>query len=162
MTNKLLEHVPRIQLFLGLILYLYCLSFNAFAMAIICLVVTLYIWIFTSIYLQTFKYLKLINLLCYSGIIISISMVIIFGTEEVPYPEGAMIFHVNYIAGSILLFFISSLPLFITHKYYVLTLIDKLNRVTHDPVQNQQEAYDEEKWEMATIEDVNSGDFEAI
>ena len=85
-----------------------------------------------------------------------------FGVEEVPYPYGAMIFHVNYIAGSVLLFFICSLPLFITHKYYVLSLIDKLHTATQTPPTHHQNTYNKEEWEEATLEDINSGEFETI
>ena len=102
--------------------------------------------------------------MCSIGILIAISIFFIHGIEEVPLPVGAIIFKAEGIAQSLLVFFVFTVPLII-YKHQNTIFESSYN-------QNKQESNSKsdsvkftepttnEEWEEATIEDLQSGDFE--
>ena len=81
----------------------------------------------------------------------SITMFFSFGIERVPFPQGAVVFNFTEITHSLLLFFISSLPLFVFY-----------NKSTFLNKKAAKKAEQKEEWEEASLEDVESGNYEVI
>tara|TARA_B100001964_G_C13724007_1_gene375850 strand:+ start:63 stop:437 length:375 start_codon:yes stop_codon:yes gene_type:complete len=121
----------------------------------------IYIWLFTSICLNKYTFSSFLYVVCGAGIIVAISMFFLTGVEEVPFPQGAIMFHVDGIAKSLFIFFICSIPL---------VLINKDNNFSQfhsslDKDKNQsgtKESYDSDLWEEASLDDVESGKYETI
>ena len=81
-----------------------------------------------------------------------------FGLEEIPYPEGAIMFHAKPIAVSFLLFFISSIP----PLYKIADNQKYVSDNNVNPVFNQEKQEINEKWEEATLDDLESGNYEQV
>ena len=90
-------------------------------------------------------------------IFISITLFFKIGVEQIPYPEGALIFHIEGITKALILFFVSSIPMIIRTKE-ITPLINKRQHKRPKLESNKKN----NNWEEATIEDLNSGQFEAI
>ena len=159
MLYKLKENLPTIEILLGTVLYFYFVIENTFSFSILWLIFIIYLWLFTSIVLEKYNLKSFINILCFFGVFVSITIFFISGVEELAYPEGALIFHVEGITKAFLLFFISSVPLILVNKQ---TQNSKLFFSNPKQEKAQTRSTDKEKWEEASLEDVKSGDFETI
>ena len=158
MSHKLKENLPTIEILLGSVLYLYFIIEATFSLAILWLIFIIYIWLFTSIILEKYNLNTFINILCLFGVFVSITLFFISGVEELAYPEGALIFHIEGITKALLLFFISSIPFIVINK-------KRLNNNLFSSKQkreNKRAVKTDEKWEEATLDDLESGNFEAI
>ena len=82
---------------------------------------------------------------------LAITYFFMHGIEELPYPEGAILFNSEEIAKSIFVFFISSI-VFINKTFFAFQ--NKTEKPTATTSNN--------KWEQATMEDLASGNFEPI
>ena len=157
MLYKLKENLPTIEILLGCIMYLYFVVESTLSIAILWLILIVYIWLLTSLALQQYKLNTFINILCIFGILISITLFFKIGVEQVPYPEGALIFHIEGITKALILFFVSSIPMIIRKK----EIAPPINKRQHKRAQSASNEKNN-NWEEATIEDLNSGQFEAI
>ena len=158
MLHKLKENLPTIEILLGSVLYLYFIIEATLSLAILWLIFIIYIWLFTSIVLEKYNLNTFINILCFFGVLVSITLFFISGVEELAYPEGALIFHIEGITKALLLFFVSSVPFIVINK-------KRLNNNVFSSKQkkeNQTAVKKDEKWEEATLDDLESGNFEAI
>ena len=158
MSHKLKENLPTIEILLGSVLYLYFIIEATLSLAILWLIFIIYIWLFTSIILEKYNLNTFINILCFFGVFVSITLFFISGVEELAYPEGALIFHIEGITKALLLFFVSSAPLIVINK-------KRLNNNLFSSKQkreNMTAVKEDEKWEEATLDDLESGNFEAI
>jgi len=127
----------------------------------ICLMFFIYAWLFTSIYLNQYSFNSFLYVLCGSGMLVAVALFFLIGVEEVAYPEGALIFHAEGIVKAFFIFFICSIPLILINKEN--NLLQALNfqqKTTRG--KEKSEDYDQEKWEEASIEDIDSGEFETI
>ena len=158
MLYKLKENLPTIEILLGTVLYLYFIIEATFSLAILWLIFIIYIWLFTSIALEKYNLNTFINILCLFGIFVSITIFFISGIEELAYPEGALIFHIEGITKALLLFFVSSVPLIVINK----KALNNNLFSSKQKKENQTVVKKDEKWEEATLEDLESGNFEAI
>jgi len=159
MSHKLKENLPTIEILLGFCIYVYFSIQNSLSIAIVSLILFIYIWLFTNIILNKYNFSSFINLISLSGIVVSITLFFMYGVEEIPYPEGAIVFHLEGLAKSFLLFFFSSIPLILSNykfQFWSLTSDSTIN------VSSKDIEYDQEKWEEASLEEVSSGDFETI
>ena len=83
------------------------------------------------------------------------------GVEEVPFPEGAVVFHAEGIAQALFLLFLCIVPT-------VLKLVPKNTIIMKSPVDNKYKSSEvkgnnqSDDGEEATIEDLESGNFENI
>ena len=116
MLNKLKENLPTFEILLGYLMFLYFVSETTISSAVLCLMFFIYIWLFTSLYLNQYTFTSFVYVLCGSGILVAISLFFLIGVEEVAYPQGALMFHAEGIAKSLFVFFISSLPLILANK----------------------------------------------
>jgi len=88
----------------------------------------------------------------------SITFFLSFGLEEIPYPEGAIMFHSKPIAISLMIFFISSLPLLYKHADNQIGCSNK----NVNTLSNQEKDQHNEGWEEATLEDLESGNYDPV
>ena len=73
------------------------------------------------------------------------------GVEELPYPEGALMFHVEGIAKAAFLFFICTVPVIL------------LKTKNTEPNKNfSQQKENIEMWEKASEKDLQSGNYEPL
>ena len=110
--------------------------------------------------LEQYNLQSLINVICTAGIVIAVTLFFTIGVEEVPYPEGALMFHTRGIAQALILFFISSIPMLLLNKKqtnYNLSLFNNAQKKYHNKPK-----HDSENWEEASLDDINSGKYEAI
>ena len=102
------------------------------------------------------------------GFIFAISFFFFFGVEEVPIPKGAMLFSASGIAVTLFIIFASILPLlYVIHGDNSIDPVNLPNsQVVAQPqvtnsIENSSSIDDiDDDWEIATEEDLESGDFE--
>ncbi len=157
MVDNLKQNIPTIQIILGYILYIVILVVSSLTAAILWIIFNIYIWLACSIALKTYNVKSFIYILCYSGISIAISIFFISGVEQLAYPEGALMFNVDNIMKACLLFFISTIPIII-FAYNSNPIAEVANK--EPAVINNKN--NREDWEEATLEDIRSGDYEAL
>ena len=109
--------------------------------------------------LNKYNFSSFVKLISLSGILVSITLFFLYGVEEIPYPEGAIVFHLEGLAKSFLLFFFSSVPLILSNNKFQSRSLASPSTMAADSKDTE---YDKEKWEEASLEDVKSGDFETI
>ena len=100
-TNIILNFI----LIAGLANFILLTTTSSLSNATIWTIFVLYIWVLGSLYLGEFDFQRFIITCCYVGFLFSITYFLSFGLEEMPYPEGAIMFHSQPIAVSFLLFF---------------------------------------------------------
>ena len=115
----------------------------SFSALIMWTILMFYLWLFVSIYIKDFSIQKTTLYLSCLGVFFSITMFFSFGVEKVPFPQGAVVFNSTEITYSLLLFFISSLPLFVFYNEN--TFLNK---------KAAKKAEQKEEWEEASLEDV--------
>ena len=159
MPEELKKHISTIQQIMSVIIFVVLLFNQTLSHASIWVIISFYFWIFICLYFQTFSFQQFLKVLCLWGVFYAIIIFFKFAVEEVPYPEGAIYFHINYIALSTVLFFISSIPLMFMKNKEANMFINKVmsffNNSTKEDTLN-------ESWEEASIEDLESEDFEPI
>ena len=159
MSHKLKENLPTIEILLGFCIYVYFAIQNTLSIAIVSLIFFIYLWLFTNIILNKYNFSSFIKLIGISGILVSITLFFMYGVEEIPYPEGAIVFHLEGLAKSFLLFFFSSIPLILSNNKFQSFRLKSSSVMAAD---SKDPEYDKEKWEEASLEDVKSGEFETI
>lgn len=158
MPKELKNHTPLFQQLFSVVIFIVLVYNKTISHASLWVIFSLYCWIFLHLYHKTFKLKSLVNVLGLWGALYSVLVFVLFGVEEVPYPEGAVFFHITYIALSAGLLFISSVLLILGQSKETKTLFERFtNYFTQINVPETKES-----WEEATITDLESGDFETI
>ena len=96
-----------------------------------------------------------------AGFLLAISVFFLYGVEEVAHPIGAIVFHSGGIAGSLGIGLFSLFPLLIIHQLNSQNTTQKpglVNNIEELPPEPKLESDD---WEMATEDELKSGEFEA-
>ena len=162
MLHKLKENLPTIEILLGFCVFLCFVLQNSFPSAMLSLIFFLYLWLFTAIILEQYNIKNFIYLMGCSGILVSVSLFFMLGVEELPYPENAIIFHTEGIVKSLFIFFVSTVPLILMTKSKTFSSDSPpMEKQTNTEHQREQE-FDGEKWEEASMDDLQSGNFEPI
>ncbi len=145
----------------GLGVYFVLLAKLILLWSIVWLLFTLYAWLIVSLILKRYIFKQFLYLLCSSGIWVSISWFFMKGVEEVPLPRGAFIFKTEGIIPSIILFILFTIPLIIYHFGSQLNISTTLHK---DPIKKtvEEPVIKNENWEEASIEDIESGDYEVV
>ena len=150
----------------GLFVYFVMLAQTTLTLSVIWLLVVLYAWLVVSIITQQYSLKCCLYVFCFSGIMVALSVFFTKGIEELPLPVGAILFKEEGILQALLLLFVFSVPLLIyNHNKIVLSWLqaDQLNTKQTSPIEpNLQNIQVAEKWEEATIEDLESGSYEPI
>ena len=154
------NYISHAILFCGLLLY--CLYINSFEFvpATICMALSLLLWIGITSYFETFDKIFFSKLLSISGLILSVSILLVFGIEEVPFPKGALVFHDYGIALSLFVLIISLLPLLYMSNDTTNTNHSEPQSSTVIASTESQHLNVDDDWEIATDDDVESGEFE--
>ena len=163
MINNFKQSIPSFFLVLGYLVYFILLFKTSFAISVIWMMFLVYIWLSTSLYLNIYNSNSFIKILSSSGILVALSMLFLNGIEEVPFPEGAVVFHADGIAQALFLLFLCSIPI-ILRLIPENTVIFKSSidtKASSNPSNTKQENQSDD-WEEATIEDLESGNFDTI
>ena len=148
MNNKLaIKNVLWVLLGAGSLIYVYNAFMNSFNLALLTIVLTVIIFVSLTLLFNVFDIKEFIILLSMSGFVISLTMFFFYGIEEVPYPYGAILFHFDGILKSLIVCFISSIPLLIFFKGEFYHVNNQFKTCSDD-------------WEIATQDDLDSGQFE--
>ena len=148
---------------IGITIYPFIINRASLSLGVVWLIFILYLWLTLAILFKQYSFQQFLHSLCSIGIVISISLFFLYGIEEVPFPRGAILFKLEGIAPSLLLFFIFTVPLILYHHEvpsFVSGLMKpKLSQPTNKPNKSK-ETINDESWEEATIEDLESGLYE--
>ena len=161
MINNFKQSIPSFFLVLGYLVYFILLFKTSFSISVIWMMILIYLWLSTSLYFNIYNSNSFIKILSSSGIFVALSMFFLNGVEEVPFPEGAVIFHAEGIAQALFLLFLCSIPI-------VLKLIPENTIILNNSIDTKSNSRDikgknqSEDWEEATIEDLESGEFETL
>ena len=161
MLNKLKENLPTFEILLGYFMFLYFISETTISNAILCLMFFIYLWLFTSIYLNQYSFNSFLYIVCGSGMLVAVALFFLIGVEEVPYPQGALVFHSEGIAKAFFIFFICSIPLILTNKENKGLKTFNFHKTTAQRKEKSTD-YDQDQWEEVSIEDIDPGEFETI
>tara|TARA_Y100000994_G_scaffold241251_1_gene236881 strand:- start:414 stop:830 length:417 start_codon:yes stop_codon:yes gene_type:complete len=133
--------------------------------SVVWLLFALYTWLIIALILKQYVFKQFLYLLCSSGIWVSISWFFIRGVEEVPLPRGAFVFKAEGIIPSIILFMLFTIPLIIYHFSSQVkheTRLPLSTKTIKDQPKNNKLDSSDPNWEEASIEDIESGDYEVI
>ena len=151
MFDNIKHNIPPIIIALGYLVYI-CLIINtSFALASVWILFIIYLWLISSICLKQYNFNTFLYIICFSGIVFSISFFFLQGVEELPYPEGALMFHVEGIAKAAFLFFICTVPVI---------LLKTKKTQPNKSVPRQKE--NTTMWEKASEKDLQSGNYEPL
>ena len=132
----------------GGLVYMNLALFSNFNYALFSLVITLFTFVIFSLIVDLFNIKEFIIILSTCGIILCITTFFYYGVEEVAYPYGAILFHFEGILKSLIVLFVSLLPILFLYKGN-----DKVNnRLVVD--------YNDSEWEVATSDDLDSGQYD--
>ena len=163
MINNFKQSIPSVFLVLGYLVYLILLFKTSFSMSVIWMMLLVYLWLSTSLYLNIYNSNSFIKILSSSGILVALSMFFVNGVEEVPFPEGAIVFHPDGIAQALFLLFLCSIPIVLRVIPENTAILKSSTETTSNSnLSNIKQENQSEDWEEATIEDLESGDFETL
>ena len=163
MNNNFKQSIPSFFLVLGYLVYLILLFKISFAISVIWIMLLVYIWLSLTLYLNIYSFNSFMRTLSSSGILVSLSMFFLKGVEEVPFPEGAVVFHTDGIAQALFLLFLCSIPIVLRIIPENSTIVDSsLETSPSSTIDDSMKETQSEDWEEATIEDLESGDFETL
>ena len=147
---------------LGLLCFCCYIHALEFIPASITMFTSLLLWVAFNIHFEMFSKTAFAKVLCYSGLLLSISILFLFGIEEVPFPEGALLFHGYGIALALLGILLSIMPILFISDMEILSDSPNSQSSQVFATPSNVEPVDEldEDWEIATEEDANSGNFE--
>ena len=157
MFDNLKQNIPVIQIFIGYVLYIALIVLSSLPIAILWIIFNIYLWLIFSIIFQTYNIISFIYILCSAGIAVAISLFFIQGVEQLPFPQGALMFHHEKIMKSCLLFFICTVPL-------IMIVFNKKNDLEFlsKKQQKPKAISQDDLWEEATAEDLRSGHYESL
>ena len=144
-----LKNILWMMLAIGGLIYLYNAFMISFNSSLLSLVLTLVLFTALSLFFNIFNLKEFMIILSASGFLISLTILFYYGFEEVPYPLGAIIFHLDGILKSLILAFLSSIPLLLLFNGSGVVENKNTRLKFHDP-----------DWEVATSNDLQSGQFE--
>ena len=151
MFDNIKNNIPSTIIALGFLVYICLIVSTSLAAASIWALFTIYLWLISSLYLKQYNFNTFLYILCFSGITLSVSFFFLQGVEELPYPEGALMFHVEGIAKAAFLFFICTVPVIL------------LKTKNTEPNKNfSQQKENIEMWEKASEKDLQSGNYEPL
>ena len=156
MTIILKNNLHWILFSIGFIFYCVLLTQATLSWSLVWLLFMIYTWLITALIFKQYNFKHFLYLLCGSGIWVSFTWFILKGVEEVPLPRGAFLFKAEGIIPSIILFMFFTIPLILHHFSTTQNF-----RKTKQTVENHSNRTNTEgRWEEASIEDLESGDFE--
>ena len=145
---------------IGVFAFIVSISNNNLNFALIYLTAALISWVLYGLILDAFDVRIFAWIISASGFLVAISVFFMFGIEEVPYPVGAIVFHSGGLAGALGIGLFALFPILILHQ----TGAKNLPQITKtEPVMSSEDMEPEiesNEWEMASDDDLQSGEFE--
>ena len=111
MLLNLRNNLHWVLFIIGITIYPIIINRASLSLGVVWLIFILYLWLTLAILFKQYGFQQFLYSLCSIGIIISVSLFFLYGIEEVPFPQGAILFKLEGIAPSLLLFFIFTVPL---------------------------------------------------
>ena len=150
---------------LGIGLLIYCCYVSAFEFipASITMLTALLFWIAITMHFEIFNKITFAKVFCCAGLLLSLSIFFLFGIEEVPFPNGALLFHGYGIALSLLVILLSITPILFIMDFDLSSLPtnSQFSEAISPPTETANETEDlNDDWEIATENDLESGDYE--
>ena len=172
MLNNLIKNIHWLEYVIGIFVYFLFISNYQLSLGVIWLIFILYAWTITAFLIKEYTLQSFLYALSSMGIIVALTIFFMHGVEEVPFPKGAIQFKLDGIAQSLIIFFIFTIPLIIINHKSEQTIFSNsslFSPSTASSVTSQETnpskiitENSEEEWEEATIEDLESGNFEPI
>ena len=165
MNHNFKQSAPSVLLFLGYILYFVLLLNSTFSFSIIWMILLIYLWVISALFLNKYSLNAFLCVFSLSGFLVSLSVFFLKGVEEVPFPEGAIVFHLDGIALALLILFICSIPMILKINPHNIDNEKghlKINEAHGKSFEIADSGNKPEEWEEATEEDLESGNFETI
>ena len=132
-------------------------------LGIICLLAGLYGWLISALIFEQYSFKDFLYTVCGSGVLIAIGIFFINGVEQVPFPEGAILFNGGGVAQALFLFFIFTVPVIIYHHTSTILMNSQPQKISNPKLTTKDASLSsDEDWETATIEDLESGNYETI
>ena len=133
---------------------------NNFNLALIYLTSTLILWVSYVLLMDLFDMRIFAIIISTAGFFVALSVFFMFGIEEVPFPAGAIIFHPEGIASALSISFFSLLPIILLyHGGFQIPLKNKIPKVSSSK-ETPKITINDDDWEIATEDDLQSGEFE--
>jgi hypothetical protein len=133
---------------------------NNFNLALIYLTSTLILWLSYVLLMDLFDMRIFAIIITAAGFFVAISVFFMFGIEEVPFPAGAIIFHPEGIACALSISFFSLFPIiFLYHGGFQMPIKIKTPKINLSK-EKPNITINDDDWEIATEDDLQSGDFE--
>ena len=147
---------------IGFLFFSWYVNAFEFIPASITLLASLLLWIAFNVHFDMFNKVVFSKVLCCSGLILSISILFLFGIEEVPFPEGALLFHGYGIALALLGTLLSVMPILFISDIQISSNSPNSQSSTASTLSSNIDPSNEieDQWEIATEEDALNGDFE--
>ena len=147
-------------LVIGLFAFILSIYNNNINFALIYLTGALISWVLYGLLVDAFDIQIFAWIISLSGFLVASSVLFMFGIEEVPYPVGAIIFHSEGFAGALVIGLFSLLPILFLHLMGM-EKNQKKNKVVEvfSEEDSKRKRYIEE-WEIASDDDLQSGEFE--
>jgi len=151
MFDNIKHNIPSITIALGYFVYILLIIQTTFSIAALWMMFVVYVWLLSAICLGKYTFNSFLYIVCSSGIALSVAFFFLQGVEELPFPEGALMFHADGIAKAFFLFFVCTVPMIIMkfHNNKRCQLSKKENK-------------EQEAWEQASPEDIRSGNYERL
>ena len=160
MNIDLKKIVSGLILIIGLFAFIVSISNNNLNFALIYLTATLIFWVLYGLLLDAFDVRIFAGIISASGFLVAFSVFFMFGIEEVPYPMGAIIFHSGGFAGALGIGLFSLFPILMLHQMNATKTMGKPEVLQELYQQEPKSEIFSEEWEMASDDDLQSGEFE--
>jgi len=153
MSNDLKKIIGILILIVGFIAFFIAIGNNNLNFSLIFITSSLIIWVLFSLLLDFFDIKMFAGVVSFAGFLVAISVFFLFGIEEIPYPIGAIVFHSEGIASSLVIGLFSLFPVIILYNINIQSL--KIS-----PKNDNSKIETNDEWELATDEDLDSEEFE--
>jgi len=161
MNIDLKKIIPNFILLIGYLAFILLAFNNNLIYAIILLTSILIFFVLYGLLLNVFDVYIFAWAISFSGLLIAISILCIFGIEEVPYPVGAFILHSEGLAGALGIGLFSIFPIIMITQLNTInkntTTIKESSNISTSDLKTEM---DDNNWEIATEDDLLSGEFE--
>ncbi len=147
-------------LVIGVFAFIISIFNNNLNFALIYLTTTLIFWVLYGLFLDLFDVKIFAGIISGSGFLVAISVLFLFGIEEVPYPVGAILFHSIGFAGALGIGFFSLFPILTLYQMDIAKKQQKIKVGQKFPEKKPEPKIFSEEWEMATEDDLQSGEFD--
>ena len=145
---------------IGAFAFILSISNNDLNIALIYLTATLIVWVLYGLLLNLFDVRAFSWIISVSGCLVAIAVFFMFGIEEVPYPAGAIVFHSGGIAGALGIALFALFPILFLYQMGAINVQAKPYVKQDFPVIYPEPEIVSEEWEMASDDDLQSGEFE--